>query len=118
MKCWRSSNKSKIKELVNIKTKTMNIKDLVRRIRTTLGLQKELPNEAVLGFLRVLENARGDEISCDEIYKKLDEYVEREANKKDAAQLMPLFREHLDTCPDCCEEYETLLDVVKKCDKK
>ena len=96
----------------------MNIKDLVRRIRTTLGLQKELPNESVLGFLRVLESARGDEISCDEIYTKLDEYVEREANKKDAAQLMPLFREHLDTCPDCCEEYETLLDVVKKVDEK
>ena len=96
----------------------MNIKDLVRRIRTTLGLQKELPNEAVLGFLRVLESARGDEISCDEIYSKLDEYVEREANKKDAAQLMPLIREHLDTCSDCCEEYETLLDVVKKIDEK
>jgi len=118
MKYWRFSSKSKIKELLNIKTKTMNIKDLVRRIRTTLGLQKELPSEAVLGFLRVLENARGDEISCDEIYKKLDEYVEREANKKDAAQLMPLFREHLDTCPDCCEEYEVLLDVIKKCDEK
>jgi len=96
----------------------MNIKDLVQRIRTTLGLQKELPNEAVLGFLRVLESARGDEISCDEIYTKLDEYVEREANKKDAAQLMPLFREHLDTCPDCCEEYEALLDVVKKIEEK
>lgn len=96
----------------------MNIKDLVRRIRTTLGLQKELPNEAVLGFLRVLESARGDEISCDEIYIKLDEYVEREANKKDAAQLMPLIREHLDTCPDCCEEYEALLDVVKKVEEK
>ena len=96
----------------------MNIKDLVQRLRTTLGLQKELPNEAVLGFLRVLESARGDEISCDEIYTKLDEYVEREANKKDAAQLMPLFREHLDTCPDCCEEYEALLDVVKKIEEK
>ena len=92
MKCWRSSSKSKINELLNIKTKTMNIKHLVQRIRNTLGLQKELPNDAVLGFLRVLESARGDEISCDEFYTKLDEYVEREANKKDAAEIMPLFR--------------------------
>ena len=96
----------------------MNIKDLVRRISTTLGLQKELPNEAVLGFLRVLDGVRAEEISCDELYAKLDEYVEREVNKKDAAQLMPVIREHLDTCPECCEEYETLLDVVKKCDEK
>ena len=96
----------------------MNIKELVRRIRISLGLQKELPNETVLGFLRVLEGVRSEEISCDEIYKKLDEYVEREANKKDAAQLMPLIRHHLDTCPDCCEEYEALLDVVEKTEDK
>lgn len=96
----------------------MNIKELVRRIRISLGLQKELPNETVLGFLRVLEDVRSEELSCDEIFKKLDEYVEREAVKKDAAQLMPLIRQHLDTCPDCCEEYEALLDVVEKTEDK
>ncbi|MCI0552967.1 MAG: hypothetical protein L0287_18610 [Anaerolineae bacterium] len=96
----------------------MNIKELIRRIRVNLGLQKELPNEAVLGFLRVLEDVRAEELSCDEIYTKLDEYVEREANKKDAAQLMPLIRQHLDTCPDCCEEYEALLDVVEKTEEE
>jgi len=96
----------------------MNIQDLIKRIRTSLGLQKELPNEAVLGFLRVLENARGEELSCDEIYAKLDEYVEREVSKKDAAQLMPLICEHLDTCAECYEEYEALLGVVEKTKEK
>jgi len=96
----------------------MNIKELVRRIRVSLGLQKELTNETVLGFLRVLEDVRSEELSCDEIYVKLDEYVEREANRKDAAQLMPLIRQHLDTCPECCEEYEALLDVIKKIEEK
>ena len=62
----------------------------------------------------MLESVREQEISCDEIYKKIDEYVEREVNKKDAAQLMPLIREHLDICPECCEEYEALLDVLEK----
>jgi hypothetical protein len=96
----------------------MNIKELVRRIRVSLGLQKELPNETVLGFLRVLEGVRAEELSCDEIYAKLDEYVECEANTKDAAQLMPLIRHHLDTCPDCCEEYEALLEVVEKTEEE
>src|SRR5262245_23117768 len=95
----------------------MNIKELVRRIRVSLGLQNELTNETVLGFLRVLEDARSEELSCNEIYAKLDEYVEREAGNKDAAQLMPLIRQHLDTCQDCCEEYEALLDVVEKIEK-
>jgi hypothetical protein len=92
----------------------MNIRNLIRRIRNSLHLRKELPNEAVLGFLRVLEDVREEEISCDEIYLKLDEYVEREVSKKDAAQLMPLIREHLDICPECCEEYEALLNVLNE----
>lgn len=96
----------------------MNIKDLISRIRTSLGLKKELPNEAVLGFMRVLENSPEDELSCDEIFSRLDEYVERQVGKNDAADLMPFIREHLDTCPDCCEEYETLLQVIEDTEKK
>ncbi len=92
----------------------MNIRNLIRRIRNSLHLQKELPNEAVLGFLKILESVREEEIPCDEIYSKLDEYVEREVSKKDAAQLMPLIREHLDICQECCEEYEALLDVLNE----
>ena len=92
----------------------MNIRNLIRRIRNSLHLQKQLPNEAVLGFLRVLEDVREEEIPCSEIYSKLDEYVEREVSKKDAAQLMPLIREHLDVCPECSEEYEALLNVLNE----
>jgi hypothetical protein len=92
----------------------MNIRNLIKRIRSSLHLQKELPNEAVLGFLRILEDVREEEISCSEIYARLDEYVEREVSKKDAAQLMPLIREHLDICSECCEEYEALLNVLNE----
>ena len=92
----------------------MNIRALIQRIRNSFNHRQEYPNEVVSGFLRVLESVREQEISCDEIYKKIDEYVEREVNKKDAAQLMPLIREHLDICPECCEEYEALLDVLEK----
>lgn len=96
----------------------MNIKDLVRRIRASLGMKQDMPNEAVLGFLRVLEDVRAEELTCDEIFSKLDEYVERQADKKDAAQLMPLIREHLDICPECCEEYEALLQVIEEAEQK
>jgi hypothetical protein len=95
----------------------MNIQDIIKRIRHTLGLQKELPSNAVLGILRVLEDVPAEEISCSELYAKLDEYVEREVDKKDAAYLMPVIREHLDMCPECCEEYEALLDVLSHSSK-
>ncbi len=92
----------------------MNIKELIQRARNALSPRDDLTNEAVKGFLRVLEQVREEELSCNEIDAKLDEYVELEVRKEDAAHIMPLIREHLDLCPDCCDEYEALLDVVEK----
>jgi len=91
----------------------MNLRDLIRKIQNKVSPPEQLSNEAVLGFLRVLENMQAEEISCDELYEKLDQYVEREINQKDAARLMPLMRDHLDTCPECCEEYEALLHIIE-----
>jgi len=92
----------------------MNIQELIQRVRNKLSPHENLPNEAIHGFLRVLEQVREEELSCKEINLKLDEYVELEIRKEDAPHIMPLIREHLDLCPDCCEEYEALLDVVEK----
>ena len=92
----------------------MNIRALIQKIRNSFHYQEKLPNEAVLGFLRVLESVRAEDAPCDEVYARIDAYVEREVDKKDAAQLMPLVREHLDMCSDCCEEYEALLDILEK----
>jgi hypothetical protein len=97
----------------------MNIPDFIKRIRHSLGLQKELPQEAVIGIIRVLETVPPDEeISCEDLYARLDEYVELEVDQKDAAQIMPIIREHLDVCTECCEEYEALLEVLSKSSKK
>ena len=95
----------------------MNLRAIIQKIRSNFNHHEELPNQAVLGFLRVLESVREEEVPCDEVYTKIDEYVEREVDKKDAAKLMPLVREHLDLCPECCEEYEALLDILEKTSK-
>jgi hypothetical protein len=92
----------------------MNIRSIIQKIRSNFNHHEEIPNQAVLGFLHVLESVREEEVPCDEVYTKIDEYVEREVDKKDAAKLMPLVREHLDLCPECCEEYEALLDILEK----
>jgi hypothetical protein len=92
----------------------MNLRAIIQRIKKSFNHHEELPNEAVLGFLRVLESVPEEEASCDEVYSKIDEYVERQVGKKDAAKLMPVVREHLDACSECCEEYEALLDILEK----
>ncbi|MGZ9234762.1 MAG: hypothetical protein ACXW4E_04490 [Anaerolineales bacterium] len=96
----------------------MNIRAIIQKIKSSFNHQEELSNETVLKFLRVLESVREEEASCDEVYAKIDEYVENQVDKKDAAQLMPLIREHLDMCSECCDEYEALLDVLEKTSKK
>ena len=96
----------------------MNLRAIIQRIKSSFNHREEIPNEAVLGFLRVLESVREEECTCDEIYTKIDEYVEREVDQKDAAQLMPLIREHLDLCPECCEEYDALMHILEKTGEK
>lgn len=96
----------------------MKLRAVIQKIKSSFHPQEELSNEAVVSFLRVLESVREEEASCDEVYAKIDEYVEKEVDKKDAAQLMPLIREHLDMCSECCEEYEALLDVLEKTSKE
>jgi histidyl-tRNA synthetase len=96
----------------------MNLRAIIQKIKSSFNHREEIPNEAVLGFLSVLESVREEECTCDEIYTKIDEYVEREVDKKDAAQLMPLIREHLDLCPECCEEYDALVHILEKTSEK
>ena len=92
----------------------MNLRAIIRKLTSSFNHREELPNEAVAGLVRVLECAREDEATCAEVYERIDEYVEREVDKKDAADLMPVIRDHLDLCHECCEEYEALLDVLEK----
>ena len=96
----------------------MNLRAIIQKLKSNFNHHEELPNEAVVSFLRVLESVRGEEASCDEVYARMDEYVEKEVDRKDAAQLMPLVREHLDMCSECCEEYEALLDILEKTSKE
>lgn len=49
------------------------------------------------------------ELNCDEVYELLDLFADMIARGEDAATLMPLVQHHLEMCPDCREEYETLL---------
>ncbi|MBK8781233.1 MAG: hypothetical protein IPO22_05420 [Anaerolineales bacterium] len=36
-----------------------------------------------------------------------------EVQGEDADKITPLVHEHLDMCPECCEEYEALLTVLE-----
>jgi hypothetical protein len=54
----------------------------------------------------------GREVGCDECFAELDRYVELELAGKDADTLIPGLRAHLDGCPACREEHESLRALV------
>jgi hypothetical protein len=62
---------------------------------------------------RVLGPA-GPEVSCDECFDQLDTYVEVELAGGDPDAAVPGLRAHLDGCPACREDYESLRAYVSR----
>ena len=52
------------------------------------------------------------EVSCEECFELLDEYVDLELAGEDADRRLPGMREHLQGCPACHEDHESLRDLV------
>ena len=55
----------------------------------------------------------GPEVGCDECFDQLDRFVELEAAGADADAAVPGLRAHLEGCPACREEHESLLALVR-----
>jgi hypothetical protein len=52
------------------------------------------------------------EVGCDECFALLDQYVELELAGEDADAALPGLRAHLEGCPACREEHESLRALV------
>ena len=48
------------------------------------------------------------ELGCDECFEQLDRYVELELAGHDADAALPGLHAHLEGCPACAEEHESL----------
>ena len=52
------------------------------------------------------------EVGCDTCFEELDRYVELELRGADVDAAVPGLRAHLEGCPACHEEYESLRALV------
>lgn len=64
-------------------------------------------------WLKNIYNTQDEEISCSECFDRVSHFVEVELSGDDAAGRMPQLKQHLDQCPACREEYETLRDLSR-----
>lgn len=76
----------------------------------------QLPDELIESLIRSLEHTKEEECTCDEVYAVVDQYAEAEFRGEDVQRLMPLIKQHMELCHNCCEEYEALLDILEKND--
>jgi hypothetical protein len=60
----------------------------------------------------------GFEVTCDQCFELLDRYVELEVAGADADRQLSGLRAHLDGCPACREEHESLLALVRSDDAR
>ena len=62
--------------------------------------------------LKRLLGSAEPELLCDECFEKLDEYVELTLRGEPADERIPGMRAHLEGCPACREDHESLRDLV------
>ncbi len=72
-----------------------------------------LPLGALPKIARQIEMTDEVEYTCDDVHRLLDQFAEAVLHGKDAARLMPLVQRHLDMCPDCREEFEALMRILR-----
>jgi anti-sigma factor RsiW len=57
------------------------------------------------------------EVSCEECFELLDQYVDLELAGEDADARLPGMRAHLEGCPACHEDHESLRELVAGTDR-
>ena len=62
-------------------------------------------------WLQNIYHTQEEEISCTECFDLVSHFVELELSGGDPAIKMPQLVQHLNQCPACREEYETLRDL-------
>jgi len=95
-----------------MRTNKKMLKSIINWFRRQLKKRYQ-PDPMMAKMLQSLAMTEEREISCDEVYAVLDQFAEAVVRGEDVLVLMPLVRQHLDMCPDCREEYETLLRMLQ-----
>jgi len=65
-------------------------------------------------FLRMLSLTQERELTCSEAQALLDVYVDLELAGENPQQMMPDVSQHLRICPECREEHDALLKILKE----
>lgn len=95
----------------------MKLREAITRLLKRTGSDKEESTMQVPAqfqkLITMIEKTQEIELSCDEVYRLLDQYTETVHQGEHAETLMPLVEHHIEICPDCREEFEALLRILQ-----
>lgn len=66
----------------------------------------------VTGLVARLLGPAGPEVTCERCFELLDQYVGLEVAGADADVALPGMRAHLEGCPACHEDHESLRELI------
>jgi hypothetical protein len=64
-------------------------------------------------LVQVADASHPRELACEDCFEQVDRFAELVLAGRDAAEAMPLVHEHLEHCPECKDEFEVFLDVLR-----
>lgn len=75
-----------------------------------------LDEQSVERLMRLLCETRDDELSCEEVFSCLDEYVECLEAHHEFGHRKQLVEHHLKLCTDCRDELDALIHALEDAD--
>lgn len=75
--------------------------------------QQQLTNEQVASIVKMLALTRDREFDCSECLQHVSEYAECQLANKPLDEVIASVEHHLALCPECREEYEALMKILK-----
>jgi len=94
-----------------------SVTDTIRRLLerpapSEPGVVLPLDDPSIDRLLRLLCDTRDDELSCEEVFARLDEYVDCLVSHKQVTENAPLVEHHLALCADCRDELHALQQAL------
>lgn len=95
--------------------------NLIEKLRVIMGrptymsetsVAVPLDEQSVERLMNLLCVTQDDELSCEEVYNRLDEYVDCLMSKQDVGSVRPLLEKHLGFCADCRDELDALVHAL------
>jgi hypothetical protein len=75
--------------------------------------QKSCSSQDIAGLMRTIYTAKDEDITCDECYDHIDQYIDMLRSGHDAETVLPQVKAHLEQCRCCEMEFQAFISILE-----